>query len=197
MFVLKLQCHLAYKGRMLAVLVYRYLLTIKVTDISDCLEISVAVATEYKVYATSVCNDVLVGELALVPSEMRDEHHEVALLLVFQQIGIFLGLGHGVEELHALAVGLGHQTLHLRVKGKDTNSESLALQDDVGLYLALKHCAREVVVAAKDGEVGHVGKTGQVVETEVELMVTNSGGIDMHHIHQPHLYVSLEHGVVG
>ena len=80
----------------------------------------------------------------------------------------------------------------MRVKGKDSDFYPLAFQHDIWLDKAFKCSASEVVVGTDDREVCLLEEANHIVETVVELVVSNGSCIIMHPIHQSDFDVPLE-----
>ena len=127
---------------------------------------------------------------------MGDTDHDVALLLLAEEIDVLLSRLCRIEIGDTLAVAVKHKSLQGWGKGKDADLHTLTLKDDIGFHQVFQHRSLTVVVRTDDGEVGHLKEFGHIIHTEVELMVTDGDSIIAHLVHQPHLYLTLEERVV-
>ena len=128
---------------------------------------------------------------------MGDADHEVALLLLAEDVDILLGGLSGIDIGDSLAVAVEDKALQLWSQGKDTDLDAIALQGDIRLDEPFEHSSRAVVVGTHDGEVCHTEEFGHIVHAEVELMVADGNGIIVHLVHQADLDLSLEKGIVA
>ena len=103
----------------------------------------------------------------------------------------------GVEIFYSYAELVGNQSAHLRTNGKDTDFQSVALDDDPGFRHTLHRCSREVVVRAKDGEVGLTKHLSHVLQSEVEFVIAYGRGVNAHLVHQSYLHITFEHREIG
>ena len=128
---------------------------------------------------------------------MRDADDEVAVLLRPEVIGNGLHGGNGVAEAHALAGVGGYEALELRRDRRDANLQPGPAHNGVGLHESFHRRAREIIVAAYDGEVGLAEEARHIVEPEVEFVVAYRGGVIAHEVHQSHLYFAVVEAIVG
>ena len=154
-----------------------------------------AVTAQHEVDASGSGHQFGIIDAVDVPTQVGEADDDVAFLL-FQHLHHLIRLLDGVEILEATVVCLAHQSSHLGTNAEDTNLQALALEDDIGFHDLGKFSAREVVVAAHDGELRHLEEAHHVVESEVKLVVADGGGIVFHLVHQPHFHIALEERVV-
>ena len=152
--------------------------------------------TEHQVDAARPGHEVLIGNFTVEPSQMGKTDDEVALL-PFQFGNHAVGGFNRVEEFHALAVLVVNKSFQLRRQSEHTDTHSVAADDDIWFHHTLYGSSREVVVGTHYGEFGPAEQTRHVLHTEVELMVTDGGGIVAHLVHQVHLHISLIERIVG
>jgi len=181
---------------MLTVLIDWNLLACLIGGILQFFHIGVGMTAQHEVAPLYPFEKQLIRIFRILPAEVGDADHDIALLLLAEDVDVLLCRLGGIEEGDALAVTVEHQTLHGWREGEDSNLHALALQRDIGLYQILEHCARAVVVGADDGEIRHAEDARHIVESEVELMVADGSGIVAHQIHQAYLYLTLEERVI-
>jgi len=182
---------------MLAVLIDRYLLACLIGGVLQFLHIGMGMSAQHEVAALYPFDKLLISIFRILPTEVRDADHDIALLLLAEDVDILLCRLSGIEEGDTLAVAVEHQTLQGWREGEDTYLHTIALQRDIGFHQILEHRARAVVVRANDGEIRHAEDTCQIIESEVELMVADGSGIIAHLIHQTYLYLTLEERVIA
>ena len=154
-------------------------------------------STQHQVAALYPFDKLLIRILRLLPTEMREADHHIALLLLAEDVDILLCRLDGIKEGDALAVAVEHQTFQFWGKTEDTDLHTFTHQGDIGLHQVLKHGAGTVVVGANDREFRHAEDARHIVESEVELMVADGSGIVAHLIHQAYLYLTLEERVIA
>lgn len=82
MFAVHSHPHLANVDAVLAILVHRYGFAIKVFNIAQRLEVSVAVPTQHKVNAARASYHLLVADTVCYPSQMGNADNKVAFFFL-------------------------------------------------------------------------------------------------------------------
>ena len=154
-----------------------------------------AVASEHKVDAPCAADDLLITHTFLFPPKMRDADDEVAVLFL-QEIRRLLRRLHRVEIFRGAVVLVVNQAVKPRRQSEDTDLQAIALDDDIRLHDLVESILMETIVGTDDGKVESLKHPRHVLQTEVELVVADSPGIIVHHVHQPALYIALEQGIV-
>ena len=113
------------------------------------------------------------------------------------QLRHLVGSGNGVEVFHAAYLLVVHETLELGVDAEHADAHTLDVEHAIAFDLALERCAREAIVGAEHGELGHVEETCHILHAEVKLVVAYGRGVDAHTVHQLYLHFALEEAVVG
>ena len=153
-------------------------------------------ATQHQIDTTRLGKHLWVAIALTQPTQMRDANDKVALFTPLEQLHHVVGHTHGVEIFYGQIVFGHHQTFQRRVEGKDTNLQSLALDDGIGLDHAIKRCAREIIIGAENGEMCHLENAHHIVNAKVKLVVANGCCIIVHAIHQPYFHFTLEECVI-
>ena len=105
---------------------------------------------------------------------------------------------HGVQILHPLHGGGEGEAVHIGRKSENSYFNSLTFNDypffDNFLQLGT---AGEFVVGAYDGEFGLFQLCRKAVQTVVELVVAEGGGIVAHNVHHLYLHIAAEEVEIG
>ncbi len=160
-------------------------------------EITVGVAPKDEVDATGAGNEFhIVDEAFNLPAEVAEADDHIATFASAKDGNDAVGFGNGVEVKDAFAVLVGNKPFDGWADAKDTNADTLALDDGVGEDNVFQDGGADIVITTNGGEGGKLKEAEHVLLTKVELMIADGGSIVMHGIHKAYLGFSAEEVVV-